>query len=386
MVEKIGLPMAFERIVGQERAKKILLRAIENGRLAHAYLFAGNDGLGKEAMSIELARLLNCRGTDKPCGTCRNCIQIDKLSHPNLKIIFPLPSGSSSAGGSPLKGLSQKEMDTIHRELQLKSENLYRPVAVPGAHNILINSIRELKREIYYSPLEGTKVVVFFNAHKMTQEASNALLKILEEPPSRTVMVITTSRIHALLPTIISRCQIIKFTPLSEGEIENALILNNKASPEKANLAARLSSGSYGKALNLIEADFSSTVQQLKEFLEVVKNGSYRDVAVMVGKLSALRYEEITDLIDFLKFLILWFRDALIIKQIGDERGETLKLNRMFKSEIENFLKSHPDINIADIIELLENSIDLIDKNIYINLILYNLIISMRKSIGKRYE
>lgn len=378
--------MAFERIVGQERAKKILLRAIENGRLAHAYLFAGNDGLGKEAMSIELARLLNCRGTDKPCGTCRNCIQIDKLSHPNLKIIFPLPSGSSSAGGSPLKGLSQKEMDTIHRELQLKSENLYRPVAVPGAHNILINSIRELKREIYYSPLEGTKVVVFFNAHKMTQEASNALLKILEEPPSRTVMVITTSRIHALLPTIISRCQIIKFTPLSEGEIENALILNNKASPEKANLAARLSSGSYGKALNLIEADFSSTVQQLKEFLEVVKNGSYRDVAVMVGKLSALRYEEITDLIDFLKFLILWFRDALIIKQIGDERGETLKLNRMFKSEIENFLKSHPDINIADIIELLENSIDLIDKNIYINLILYNLIISMRKSIGKRYE
>ncbi len=176
-------PRTFQEVVGQEAATSVLKGAIEEGRIAHAYLFAGPRGTGKTTLARILARCLNCeRGpTSEPCGVCERCREAD-------------------AG---------RETDVIE---------------IDGASNRRIEDVRLLRDEVAYAPMRARyKVYIVDEVHMLTKEAFNALLKTLEEPPPHVVFLFATTEPHKVLDTILSRCQVLRLGPLTETAIARRL-------------------------------------------------------------------------------------------------------------------------------------------------------------------
>ncbi len=255
----------WSNILGQEKAIEKLKSAFTNNRVAHAYLFYGNEGTGKDAAAIEFAKLLNClnlKNGNEACDKCENCIKISGFRSEYFKFICAMPAGRSDQSDSdPIEKLPAADFDAYMEQIGLKSKNPYYRVNIPNANNIRINSIRDLISKAYLSTGKNRKkVFIISEADKMKQEAANALLKILEEPPRSSVLILTTSKLNSLPQTVIGRCQNIPFEPLSEelitGKLELQPEFKNNYSSDEISLASKLSFGSYSRAAELLDTRY----------------------------------------------------------------------------------------------------------------------------------
>ena len=220
----------FDDIVGNERAKELLRRMLRQGRVPGALVFAGESGLGKKLFAVELARALNCRARRgvEACGACPACARIGKFD-------LPKPDDKSDE--------YKKVRWSEHRDVGM---------IVPHNRNILVDAVRDLERECNFRPVEGAaRVFVIEEADSLNESASNALLKTLEEAPPTTHLVLVTARPAGLVPTIRSRCQTVRFAPLSVADLEDYLVKSRKRAGAEARLAAHLAGGRLGPALSL---------------------------------------------------------------------------------------------------------------------------------------
>jgi DNA polymerase-3 subunit delta' len=219
----------FDSLIGNERAKETLRRMLRRGRVPGALLFAGDEGLGKQLFAVELARALNCsarRGVEA-CGECPACVRTAK---------FQLPPADE-------RDEHKKVIWSEHPDVGLLR---------PYKRNILVDAVRDLERECNFRPVEGNaRVLIIEGADSLNDAASNALLKTLEEAPPTSHLILITSRPASLLPTIRSRCQTIRFAPLTVEELESHLVKTRKRAGEEARLAAQLACGRPGVALEL---------------------------------------------------------------------------------------------------------------------------------------
>ena len=220
--------MSFDNILGQDRPKESLKKALQSGRIPNSYLFYDQDSVGKKLTAYELCKSLNCNtlGPIDSCDKCSSCLKIEKGIHPDVHILEPqIPPGARQAV-------------------------------------IKIDVIRELQKKLMYLPYEGhTKVVIINDAEKMNLQAANSFLKTLEEPPSKTLIILIASNPYQLLPTIVSRCQGIKFYPLPVEVIKkiiskHLLIETGENQLEEVEIRAQRSMGRVALALNenLIES------------------------------------------------------------------------------------------------------------------------------------
>ena len=174
--------------------------------LAHAYLFAGSVGAGTEAASLELAKTVNCKkGGNEACDECESCAQANRLQHPNIHLIFPLPVGKGeTADDPPMQKLNAEEFSAVREEIRLKALDPYRTISLSRANTIKVSSIREIRRiSSISSDQGGKKCFLIFGAEDMADTAANALLKTLEEPIGDTLIVLTSADPSKLLPTIL---------------------------------------------------------------------------------------------------------------------------------------------------------------------------------------
>jgi len=208
--------MAFSAILGQTKALTLLSRALTSSRLAHAYLFAGPDGVGKTTVALDLAAILLCHDplADHPCGTCPGCLKFQSGNHPDFLRIRP--------DGAAIK----------------------------------IDQIRELKKALNFAPFESRlRIVLLEEVHTMRREAANSLLKVLEEPPANNLLLLVGNAAGALLDTIVSRCQVIPFAPLPLALAAGIIRTRRPELDDPGSLAlAALADGCPGQAL-AIEAD-----------------------------------------------------------------------------------------------------------------------------------
>jgi DNA polymerase-3 subunit delta' len=263
------MTMAFCDVVGHQRPLQILGRVIDTGRVHHAYLFTGMEGIGKRLVALNMAKALNCVDqTGEACDHCRSCQLMEKGMHPDLILINP--TGES----------------------------------------IKIEQIRELQRSIAFKPYEARwRVILVDRAEQLTREAANALLKTLEEPPPRTMIILSAITTETLPPTVLSRCQRIRFNPLSQEEAKKVLI--DRLSAEEISILAPLAGGSPGRALQMNREE----VTQVKGLLLSALSPSLNQRLHVARELA---HEEGWGKL-FLEILGGWLRDLIIYHETKEE-------------------------------------------------------------------
>lgn len=305
-------------------AKEILQNALRTGRVAQAYLFHGPEGVGKETAARTFAQALNCLspapGPDA-CGQCVSCKKIINYEHPDVQLIFPIPKEFVEGGDEdPDAAFSNKAATAFAKLYEEKRADAGYKFPFRQAASIRILQIRTLIQSLRFRPHEGRKrVVIFLKADKFSLAAAQAFLKTLEEPGKNTIFILLTETPQALLPTILSRCQKVRFTPLSRKEIALELRLRLSLTPERASAFASLANGSLGRALHLADEEkdeFQAERDLAKRLFEAarLKGGA------LVGKAWDLgKYRDRDKAGRVIDFLELWFRDLLVFKEQGEQ-------------------------------------------------------------------
>ncbi len=376
----------WSNIIGQEKVKSILSNIYSSGKISHAYLFYGNKGTGKDAAAIEFAMLLNC---DEPvngneaCEKCKSCIEINSLYSSLFKFIIALPSGKneSDEGTNPLEKLEKEDFENYIKEIDAKSADKYYNICLPKANDIRISSIRQIKKDIYMTGRTGKKkIFIISNCHMMNMQSANSLLKILEEPPGDSILILTTSEINSLLPTIVGRCQIIKFKDLTSAQILAYIKRKNiNIAGEEAEFFANLSGGSIERCNNILEKNFLELRARVPDLLLSLITNNYlalgNNIDFIVGKKDKERVKL------FLILLAVWFRDIINRKFGNDEL--IINKDKAQLQRIINFTSNFESENYQ-IINNIEDAIKDIDSNIFLDLMLYNLSYKVKSLITKK--
>jgi DNA polymerase III subunit delta' len=367
----------WPRVIGQDRVKRILLAAIRAGRLPHAYLFYGADGVGKDAMALELARVLHCeRNGTTACGICPSCERAANGTHPDIRFVVPLPVGKNeSSDDDPLAKLNETDLRAVQDQLREKTANPYHRVSVPRATIIKINSIRDVRRESTMSTFDGRRrVYIISPADAMGDEAANTLLKTLEEPSGDCMLILATSRRDALLPTILSRCQNVRFDPLTETDLMEALIERNSLDGETAGFVARLANGSYTAALGLLTEETLQERAFVPSFVRHVLAASVLPLIEDVERFAAARDRVAVE--RFLSLLLMWFRDAMVMTR----GGRIINVDQ--EEDLRRFTARFPEADLLRAMADIERALSLVDRNVYIKLILLQLSVQLRRTIA----
>lgn len=363
--------MSWDSIIGQRRAKGILRAALSSGRVPHAWLFTGTEGIGKDAAAIEVAKVLRCESPREngavACAACRGCLSTAKLENANVRFIFALPTGKGedSRSDSPMLKLSDAEITLIKEQMVMKGNDPYHNITIPRAQQIKISSIREVKRDIsFVATEEGWRIVIISEAHLMGEEAANAFLKTLEEPSPRTLLILTSSHRGRLLPTILSRCQEIRFDLLTDEEIAGALVERNGASKTTALLLAKLAEGSYSRAIELLSGDLNQLRFDVVSFLRTALRRSpvalHAEIERLTGGGDRPHIERV------LMLLALWLRDAYVYRLTG---REDFVVNHDQLKDIQSFNTKFAHAPLDAMIDAVEQSIRAIRSNAQIPLV-----------------
>ncbi|MFZ1731120.1 MAG: DNA polymerase III subunit delta' [Bacteroidota bacterium] len=352
--------MSWDNVIGQQRIKGLLRSMFESGRIPHAMLFHGPAGVGKDAAALTFARALNCaEGKFEPCGSCPSCQAMESLRHQRLKLIFPMPSKADE--DSAVDKLSEDELGEMNAQIDAKAENPYHHISMAKAAGIKISSVRDIRREsAFRSGTSGRTVVLISDADRMNSSAANALLKTLEEPSGDLLLILTSARKDTLLPTIISRCQLLRFDVLAEEQILTALKRLPDVPLEVAGAAAQLSGGSYGLALQMAREGGLIRREDVLTYLRAVVKYNPQNLMERIQAILAL--EEKETLIRFLVAVASWFRDVLAVQEGAGDR----MLNTDFREPITKFAEHYPDADCSRALDEIERCVDLVQKNVHL--------------------
>lgn len=293
--------MAFEKLIGNEKIKSLLKNSVQTNNVLHSYLFVGTDGIGKSLFAKEFAHMILCNSNqEKPCMTCKSCLEFQGGSHPDY--------------------------------LQIEPED---------GKTIKIEQIRYLQEKIAEKPVTSEKkVYIIQNSDKMTREAANGLLKTLEEPPSYAALILLTENESKLLATIKSRCTKIAFQSLSEAEIKNYLKKQNNEQNMTSNMI-RQCQGSIGRLIKIQEE------QEIYSQVEKVIGNIKKEDISQIWKEAEVLYQAKENIMDLLDYMNVIFFEKLREEQdmrytkavaIIEETKKRITANSNYDMSIDNLL------------------------------------------------
>ncbi len=361
--------VGFESLVGQKRVKEELLKIIGSSKLPHSFLFYGTKGVGKFHTALELIELLNSKSSLLNDSTKS---KINNLQEPYIKYIIPLPRGKNeNASDSALEKLSKETFELYKTELSSKIKNHYYKINIPGANNIKINSIREIKDFLSYNLSDvAYRFIIIEDAHLMSEEAQNALLKSLEEPPPGFIFILITDKADLLLETIKSRCVKIHFDPLSNVEIADILIKHFKIEPDNAYSVANFSSGSIFEASRLLEIDIDAAQKLVVNILRNCLSGKYSSALKEInGFISDDQVELIKHLMNL---IIIWLADVQRMRNYKDQ----LHFLNHFET-LEKFAQKYSTASVNNALDKLSVIHDNILRNLNLNIAILNIIFEL---------
>jgi DNA polymerase III subunit delta' len=342
----------FSRIRGQERALALLKRAVTGDRAAQSYLFHGPEGVGKFTTALYFGMALNCHAAPelRPCGTCPSCRKFLALTHPDLLYHFPSPNMEFTTDGESKAKNREKLLQEYQGFLDNRRKTPWREYRFSANCEIRIDVIRWLEHRVSISVHEGRcKVVIMEAAENLNTNAANAFLKTLEEPPPDTVIILTSSRPDALLPTILSRCQRVAFRLPPRRVVEEELIRLGSLDALAVKTYARIAGGNLEKALQLAENGDLEVRGDVLEFLEIVV--SQDDVAFLAFLQKKFASKAQAALLEFLTHLFVLIADIGLYKNLP---GEIANIDRTKLFDLCYRKRIDLDEEIVDILNAVE--------------------------------
>ncbi|MFL2983574.1 MAG: ATP-binding protein [Candidatus Neomarinimicrobiota bacterium] len=361
-----------------ERIKKIS----KSNKIGSAYLFSGPSGCGKEGIAINFAQILNCESQNNfICGNCPACFRSRNLRHENIKLVFPLPV-SKSVNRTQSVPVDKNNINLVTDVISKKSNDHFYKIRIPMASRILIQSIRELRKELYLkSTSSGRKIVLIFDAHLLSAgqgEAANALLKLLEEPPPNTTLVLITDYSELLLPTIISRCQRISFPRLDDMYVE-AWLKSKMVKMEHIPFLVGLSSGNLHSAKFFISQSTDDLIGLMKHLIDVITKENVDHWRKFIQDYSRISKQDKDKFGYHLMLMKIWFHSTNKLKNGLDD-----PLHNIFsKLGMKKFIDNYPSADFLSIIIDLEETARAGPMNLHMPLVLTNFLLNTKKNLRR---
>lgn len=331
----------FTDIIGQERIKEHLQNAIRQNKVSHAYIIHGERSAGKEFIAKIFAAALQCgnpdisEGMTEPCGECHSCRQMATGNQPD--VIFISHEKPGSIGVEDIRG-------------QINGSIAVKPYSSPR------------------------KVYIMNEGEKMTAQAQNALLKTLEEPPEYAVILILTTNVDALLPTILSRCVMLDMRPVKDSEVKRFLMETMQVPDYKADICVAFARGNIGRAKQLAASeDFDHVKEEAVTLLKYINEMELNEIVAAIKKIGEYKL----DVNDYLDILSIWYRDVLMFKATND-------INHLiFREEIQ-YIRKVADRSTYEGIELVISALDKaksrLDANVNFDLTMELLLLTIKEN------
>lgn len=351
--------MQFKDIVGQKEVKAKLIKSVKESRIAHAQLLAGQEGVGKLALAIAYAQYVSCqnRGEDDSCGKCPSCHKFQKLIHPDLHFVFPVnvtkkeDEDEGSRRGSDAH--MQQWRETILENPYVTESQWYSAIGLENKLGIInTGESSEVIKKISLKSFESEyKTMIIWLPERLHLFAANKLLKLIEEPPGKTVFIMVSENPNKIITTILSRTQIIKVPPIAREAIAAALTDRYGINPNEANDYSRVANGNFQKAMALALSDDTSPYFVL--FRDLMRASFSNNVLMLldwVNRVSKLGRESQKELISYsLRIIRESFMLNLGLEDIVYIAGEEMKFSKDFAPFInsDNILQVYSAFNLA---------------------------------------
>jgi len=339
--------MNFSQIPGQQAVIDRLRSSVAENRVSHALLFYGPEGCGKFALALAFARYISCekRTAEDACGVCPSCIKYDKLIHPDLHFVFPVIKKKQNMEYVSDNYIAQwREMVLRSPWFSLSTWTEAMEVANEQAVIYVAEAV-EIIRKLSLKAFESDfKIMIIWLPEKMNAETANKLLKMIEEPPARTLFILVSEEDDRLLPTITSRCQHIRIPSIPADELSAYLVKTMGMDRVRASETAAIANGNMVRAMELAREDDNSTVH-LDRFIKLMRTAWTRDIHSLVNwseETAALGRERQKS---FLSYSLRMIRENFILNYNGKENG----LVYLTRAEDDFSEKFHPFINEKNI-------------------------------------
>lgn len=384
--------MLFSEVLGQEHIKNHLTTSVDKGRIAHAQLFVGPEGCGTLPMALAYAQYLLCQNKNgENTGGNDSCnLKFKNFSHPDLHFAFPVTT-SNKVKSKPVSNFYLEEWRQLLE--QQPYGNLFDWYKMLGVDNkqgqIGVDEAHEIVKSLSLKSYEGGyKVMIIWMAEKMNTPCANKLLKLIEEPPEKTVFLLIAEDEEQLINTIRSRCQILHFPMLTEEVIAQSLVTNYHIEMSVATKIAHQSNGNYNKACDLIYQD-SEDIQFEKWFVIWVRSafkakGNKSAIHDLISWSEEIAKTGRETQKKFLSFCLNYFRQALLLNYKANELVYLEPKSENFK--LENFAPFVHDNNIMEISNELQDAIYHIERNGNSKIVLTDLSIKLTRLLHKKSQ
>ena len=364
----------IDEIIGNDNVKIILSNILQSGNIPHAFLFTGAEGVGKENAALSFAKALNySQDTQEKSRTISALI--DNISEPYIKYILPLPRGKNETEqNDPYEKLTEDEVDQINLEFKKKSQNHYYKIEIPKANFIKISSIRDIKKflSFNYDDLK-CRVILISQAHLMNEEAQNALLKNLEEPPQGVIFILSTSSPEKLRETIRSRCWKVHFQPLKESELTYILTQKFKIESSIVKDVVLFSGGSTQTAISLIENNFDDLLDKTIKILRYSFGKKYHSALIEFEEM--LSEADVTRIKLIITMIIIWLND---FQKYRINEDSSFFFSKQIET-LEKFKTKFPNLDVAQVTNSIDRISSSFRNNINLNIAVSNIVFQLSK-------
>lgn len=374
--------MQFKDIIVNEKAVKHLLAEVKNDRIGHAQMFVGPEGSGKIPLAIAFSQFILCDNPQKndACGECPHCLKMASLTHPDVHFAFPVPISKAEKVGS------SDDLRSEWNQLLLKQPNFgldtwLDHVGSPGKNPIIgVDESRSILKKLSLKSFSGKyKIMIIWLPERMNAQASNKMLKLLEEPPEHTLFLLLCDNSESILPTIISRTQSLKIPALKVNDV--AVYLNKKNGVDKAvaHTIASLSQGNLVEALKAAQGDKAQHTY-FDLFVKLMRSAYAANPNDLMGISDEIAELDKEKQKNFVKYGLHIFRESIIMNYMKDQ---LLNLREEESAFLNKFAKFINNQNIGELVDEFNQAHYHLERNANSKILFTDLVIKLTKLVRK---
>jgi DNA polymerase III subunit delta' len=375
--------MQFKEVVGHKNIKEKLIQTVNGNRISHAQLFLGENGSGILALAIAYAQYVSCENKQEndSCGVCSSCLKFQKLVHPDLHFVYPVSTSKAVKKDPVSDDYIVQWREAIIENPYINQNKWYEIIDVENKQGIISkNESYEILKKLNLKTFESEyKIMIIWLPEKMNAFAANKLLKFIEEPPEKTLFLLVSENSEQIIPTILSRTQLIKIPKIDNDSMRSALCDRNGLAPEKANDIVHLANGNYHDAQNLIHSaeEDNSNFDQFTVMMRLAYQRKVIEIIDWVDEVSRIGREKQKN------FLLYGLRLVRENFMLNIDNKELVYLTRKELDFSENFSQFINQDNVYELYEALNRAHSDIEMNAYNKIVFLDLALKIIKLIKK---